>query len=73
MATKHVVRPRHCHECTHVHERAAVGIRPGAGGGESRGVAEANPPGAGTRADAAVGEADVIGFNFRKQVRLAGK
>jgi hypothetical protein len=39
-----------------VAEPGALGIRPGAGGGDPAASRRANPPGAGARADVAVGE-----------------
>jgi hypothetical protein len=44
---------------SYIAERAAVGIRPGAGGGDPAAARRANPPGAGARADASVADRDL--------------
>jgi hypothetical protein len=50
---------------SYIAEHAAVGIRPGAGGGDPAAARRANPPGAGARADASVAGRDLDGsFKF---------
>jgi hypothetical protein len=44
---------------SYIAERAAVGIRPGAGDGDPAAARRANPPGAGARADSSVADRDL--------------
>jgi hypothetical protein len=67
----HAVR-RIAAEPTHLDDRAAFGVRPGARGRDPAALRRANPPGAGARADVAVGETAVIGvYFFGNRRRLA--